>query len=180
LATVVQDAATVVNSFWARHWSDYFTGSYSPPSFRGLYTKATAPDCGGDVLAPDNAAYCTDGDYLAFGADLMALGLKEGNALDYLVVAHEWGHAVQARLRSSLRAQAEELQADCLAGAALYGAAGDGDLTFEGGDEKVITKSLSDLADSTAWTSSSDHGDPFQRIESFDLGRTKGVAGCVG
>jgi hypothetical protein len=40
----------------------------------------------------------------------------------YLVVAHEWGHAIQARLNPDIQAVRRELQADCLAGAAIFGA----------------------------------------------------------
>lgn len=179
VAKYVKDAVYAVNAFWTRHWSNYFTGSYFPPTVRGLYDATHAPICGGRPLETNNAAYCPGGDFVAFGSDLMNKGITDGNAFDYLVVAHEWGHAIQARLAVSLQAQQRELQADCLAGAELYGAARDHTLTFEQGDEKAIAKSLADSANETPWTSTTNHGDSFQRIENFDLGRTKGVRGCL-
>ena len=94
------------------------------------------------------------------------------------MVAHEWGHAIQARLDSSLVAQAEELQADCLGAAALYGAAADGNLEFDAGDEQELVTSLSALADQMPWTMTSDHGDAFQRVQWFTLGRNGGVNAC--
>ena len=97
----------------------------------------------------------------------------------YLVIAHEWGHAIQARLDNSLVWEGGELQADCLAGAALYGAAADGTLNFEAGDSNEIAMSLSALGDSSPWTDSTTHGDAFERVGAFDLGRTGGVAACL-
>ena len=38
--------------------------------------------------------------------------------------------------------------------------------------------SLTALADQMPWTMSSDHGDPFQRVEWFTLGRNGGVQAC--
>ena len=45
--------------------------------------------------------------------------------------------------------------------------------------EKAIVASLTTLADETGWTNTRDHGDAFQRIESFDLGRSNGVKACL-
>jgi predicted metalloprotease len=94
-------------------------------------------------------------------------------------VAHEWGHAIQARLDQSLNSQASELQADCLAGAVLYGAVRDGTLTFEEGDVKEIATALTAVSDETPWTSVADHGDPFERTGAFDQGRRGGVPACL-
>lgn len=109
----------------------------------------------------------------------MARGFEMGDSWVYAVVAHEWGHAIQARLSLALRTQAAELQADCLAGATLYGAAADGNLQFEEGDEKELVRALSDLADETPWTETTDHGDPFERVEWFNDGRRGGVTACL-
>jgi uncharacterized protein len=174
-------AEQVVDGFWARHWSDFFTGTYRSPKIFGLYDASNAPSCGNASGAdPDNAFYCPAGDFLAFGAPLLAKGYALGtNSFTYLVVAHEWGHAVQNRLSDALNSRAAELQADCFAGATIYGAAADGSLRFEPGDEKAIATSLTQLADNTAWTSTSDHGDAFQRVEAFDTGRKGGVQACL-
>ena len=42
----------------------------------------------------------------------------------YLVVAHEWGHAIQYRVPRSLVVRGRELQADCLAATVLPGIVG--------------------------------------------------------
>ena len=46
------------------------------------------------------------------------------------------------------------------------------------GDDAELIGSLTALADQMPWTMSSDHGDPFQRLEWFTLGRNGGVQAC--
>ncbi|MDN4614597.1 hypothetical protein P5G50_09040 [Leifsonia sp. F6_8S_P_1B] len=176
-----QTAIDVVDTFWATHWSDYFTGEYTSPTVYGYYDGEdpdSAPTCNGTPLEAGNAFYCGETDELSWDVTLMSGGYAQGDAFAYLVVAHEWGHSIQARV-SDIRTDAYELQADCLAAAALYGAAADGSLQFEDGDEKEITSALTFLSDSTAWTDTADHGDTFQRIEFFDAGRRGGVTACL-
>jgi predicted metalloprotease len=176
-------AVRLVDLYWRRHWSEFFTGSYAPPTVLGLYDGSdpqTAPLCGTRPLGANNAYYCKVGDYVAWDQQLMLLGGQRiGDSWVYLIIAHEWGHAIQARLRKSLVTKSAELQADCLAGATLYGSKADGRLDIEEGDQKELVDSLSAVADETAWTSSDDHGDPFERVEFFNRGRTGGVDACL-
>lgn len=182
LAEDIDSAVEVTNDWWTRHWGDYFTGRYTPPNVVGIYDGndvANAPTCFGDPLPPGNAFYCPDGDYVAWDKTLLELGYEIGDAWPYLIIAHEWGHAIQADLEMSLQSEQYELQADCLAGAVLYGSRDDGTLEFEDGDEKEIVDGLNFIADEVPWGMSGDHGDSFQRIEAFNLGRTAGVPGCL-
>lgn len=181
---ILQDmdtATEVVNNYWASHWSEFFTGSYSPPQVVGLYdgTGANVPLCAGKPLEAGNAHYCESGDFVAWDVSLMASGFMSGDAWVYLVIAHEWGHAIQARLSKTLESQQAELQADCFAGAVLYGARDDGTLQFEQGDEREIANGLASVADETPWTKEGDHGDTFERIQAFGAGRTGGVNACL-
>jgi predicted metalloprotease len=188
LRTDVESAVTIVDEYWAGHWGEYFTGTYTAPTVadvldvRGVYDGSDpdlTPTCDGEPLEEFNAFYCVPEDYVAWDAGLLLAGADEvGDAWVYLIVAHEWGHAVQARLDSTYIAEAKELQADCLAGAALYGAAADGRLDLEAGDEQEIVNSLSLVSDQMPWTMVADHGDPFQRVQWFNLGRNAGVNAC--
>ncbi|QXJ25174.1 neutral zinc metallopeptidase [Actinomadura graeca] len=177
----LRSAATVTNGFWRRHWQGLFTGTYRPPRVRGLYDgrdPGSAPRCGGKPLEPGNAAYCPGGDYVAWDARLMRSGYARGDAWVYLVVAHEWGHAIQNRLRRNLVSAASELQADCLAGAALYGASKDGRLTFEKGDQQEIVAAFKVIGDKSPWTRPGDHGTSSQRLRSFSRGGNGGAKAC--
>ncbi|WP_354263803.1 neutral zinc metallopeptidase [Arthrobacter sp. OAP107] len=176
----IQTAQRITDKFWARHWVEYFPGRYSPPNVLGTYdgTSPNAPYCGTAKLPAENASYCKPDDSVAWDITLMNSGYQQGDSWPYLVIAHEWGHAIQARLGNSVTNVAKELQADCLAGAVLFGAAADGDLVLETGDQKELASALSTLADETSWTKSADHGDPFERIGAFDAGRLHGVLEC--
>lgn len=178
----MQGAQDIVDGYWATHWSDFYTGTYEPPTVLGLYDGTIAdetPTCDGKPLDAYDAYYCAPEDFLAWDVNLMVRGADLiGDTWVYLVIAHEWGHAIQERLDLSLVAEGDELQADCLGAAALFGAAADGTLTIEEGDEKEMVSSLSVLSEEMAWTSSADHGDPFQRVQWFTLGRNSGVNAC--
>ncbi|MFG2196949.1 neutral zinc metallopeptidase [Streptomyces sp. NPDC048639] len=177
----IDAAVTVVNRYWSDHWDDQFTGTYRPPKILRGYDgeAARVPACAGEPLADDNAVYCTAADFLAWDVDLMNAGHRAGDAWVYLVIAHEWGHAIQNRINSDLVAQELELQADCLAGAVLFGAAEDGGLRFESGDTEELTQALSALADDTPWTKATDHGNATERIGAFERGAEGGVQGCI-
>ncbi len=185
LAEDIQSAQQIADGWWQQHWKDYFTGRYTAPNvFNGDgiydgYDTENAPTCYGDMLPPGNAFYCPDGDYVAWDITLLELGYEIGDSWPYLIIAHEWGHAIQADLSMDLQSEQYELQADCLAGAVLYGSRDDGTLEFEPGDEKEIVDGLNFIADEVPWGMSGDHGDSFQRIEAFNLGRTAGVPGCL-
>jgi uncharacterized protein len=187
MAADVQTAIETSDGFWANHWSEFFTGSYSSPAvfgdYNGMYVSSDArfpgPTCGGEEPLADNAFYCPPEDYLAWDLVLMSDAYTLGDAFLYYVIAHEWGHAIQARLDGSLVAQAQELQADCLAAAALYGAVADELLTLEEGDEAEIANALVSVADTTPWGTTEDHGSPFERIEWFNAGRQGGVPTCL-
>ncbi|WP_067822699.1 neutral zinc metallopeptidase [Actinomadura kijaniata] len=177
----LRTAEQVVNGFWARHWSELFTGAYRPPTVVGLYNgrdPATTPMCGDRPLERNNAAYCPAGDYVAWDITLMRNGYARGDAWVYLVIAHEWGHAIQDRLRRDLVSPAAELQADCLAGATLYGAAADGAVRFEAGDEEEIVRSFRVIGDDVPWTKPGDHGSAAERLRFFERGGDGGVSAC--
>ncbi|MEU5992712.1 neutral zinc metallopeptidase [Spirillospora sp. NPDC047418] len=174
-------AETTTDDYWRRHWTELFTGSYSSPRVVGLYDggdPASAPRCGRERLTRDNAAYCPSGDYVAWDAHLMRSGYARGDAWVYLVIAHEWGHAIQARLRRGLVSSAAELQADCLAGAVLYGSSDDGTLRFEAGDEQELVDAFQVIGDKAPWTKPGDHGTAVQRLRSFSRGGENGVPAC--
>jgi predicted metalloprotease len=175
----MQGAVTVVGQFWTTHWGDYFTGTYAAPRVVGYYEDSTGLKCGNEPASPDNAFYCHPGDYLAFDHSFMADGYASGDSFPYLVVAHEWGHAIQNRLDPSLVPQAQELQADCFAGAALAGAIQDGELELETGDTEEITAAFVALGDAEPWTDQSSHGTAEQRLAAFKEGVSGGVPDCL-
>lgn len=161
----------VVDGYWRQHWSQYFAGSYSPPRVVGLYDSRMTPmPCDGSLWTSNNAWYCGSTDSVGFDLVFMQRVYELGDSFIYLVVAHEWAHAIQARLRPDVRAVAYELQADCLAGAAMYGATADGALQWDEGDADELVYALHSLGDATPWTRPGDHGSPEERLAHFRMG----------
>jgi predicted metalloprotease len=99
-----------------------------------------------------------------------------------MVLAHEWGHAIQARLGSSLPGVITELQADCFAGSWMDrvregGAAG---LQLTDPDLRLAITGILEFRDSPG-TSADDegaHGSAFDRLGSFQDGLEGGAPAC--
>jgi predicted metalloprotease len=173
-------AVTAVDAFWRTRFPQLFNATYTSPTVTGRYLGTSGPGCGGEPSTPFNAFYCSDGDFLAWDTNLMATGFNAiGDAWIYLIIAHEWGHAIQARLDRSLVSVAAELQADCLAGAAIQGAVDLKVIELQPGDNQELSKTLISVADKFAWTSTSDHGNATQRITFFNRGTRGGVPACI-
>ena len=183
LTELAQDERTAVNitdRFWREVFPETFGRSYRSPDVQGGYRGRGGPTCGGQPSVPNNAFYCPSEDFLAWDENLMAAGYNQiGDAWVYLIIAHEWGHAIQARLQRDQVSVAAELQADCLAGATLFGAAERGLVTIERGDTEELQQTLVAVADDFPWTEESDHGNAQQRINAFNTGAQEGVRACV-
>ena len=189
-------AVRAVDTWWRTSWNEYFSGQYTAPGLApaarapGLYDAPREQVYCGDLLLPEsNAFHCPIGDFLAFEVDLMLLSQELGDAFVYLVVAHEWAHSVVSHIDPALVSEAYELQADCLAGAALQGAVDAGLLRLEPGDAEEFTASLAAVAGDNAWGTiyvdasgqpqTETHGSAQERIDAFERGSTDGVRACL-
>ncbi|MFB9540153.1 MULTISPECIES: neutral zinc metallopeptidase [Streptomyces] len=178
----IDAAVQGVDAYWQTHWSEFFTGTYSSPTVYGEYDSASAvdPQCRGKPPLANNAFYCwLPEDFIAWDIHLMENGYAAGDVYVYFIIAHEWGHAVQARLDVRLRDIALELQADCIAGAELNGAAQDGTILFEEGDADELGQAIKSTADAFPWNKATDHGDVNQRISYFNRGWQGGISACL-
>lgn len=173
-------AVNVVDAYWTRHFAEISGGGYASPQVLGGYVGADGPPCGGQPSPAFNAFYCPVGDFLAWDEQLMDAGYNQiGDAWVYLVIFHEWGHAVQARLSASQVDVAAELQADCFAGASMQGSIDDGILALNPGDMQELSDTLIAVADDFPWSDSSSHGDARQRTAAFSLGAEGGPTACL-
>jgi predicted metalloprotease len=180
LAGDERSAVAVTDAFWRGKFQESFGRSYRSPQVKGGYRGEDGPPCGDQPAVPFNAFYCPGEDFLAWDENLMAAGYQQiGDAWVYLIIAHEWGHAIQARLQRDQVSVAAELQADCLAGATLFGAAERRLVKLEPGDTEELAQTLAAVADDYPWTNESDHGNAQQRISSFNAGAEGGVRACI-
>jgi len=176
----IETAIYAVDGFWKTHWNEYFNVPYWPPRLEPYYGNNN-PKCGG-IYSPmaENAYYCGPNNYIAWDMNFLSSMYEDprlGDASIYLVIAHEWGHAVQYQVYGSLSSSVEtELQADCLAGAALRGAINDGVLIEEPGDQDEIFNNLVRVADK--WGNPRSHGSARERNLAFQTGENGGVPAC--
>src|SRR4051812_45255853 len=115
-----------VERFWRENFPDIaggkqfevVKGGYFPYTQRKL-----PPPCGGQPPEyQPNAFYCPPGDFIAWDTQNLIPQLEQryGALLVGVVMAHEYGHAVQTRLGRTRDATVVlEQQADCFAGAWL-------------------------------------------------------------
>ena len=130
---LAQAALADLEVYWAEQFPQVFGQEFTP--LQGGYFSVDPDDvdprdfpngvgCGADPLeAENNAFYCRssrapNSDSITYDRSFLAdLSAEYGRFIPALVMAHEFGHAVQARVGSPQSSIATETQADCLAGA---------------------------------------------------------------
>jgi len=118
-----------IQIFWKKQFPATFKGRrYEPIAPNRIFPYDTSgyPACGGGIRPyVKNARYCPEDDTVAY--DIEGLFPEQyndfGNFAVAMILAHEWGHAIQERAYGLERAQAAgipsivlETQADCFAG----------------------------------------------------------------
>jgi hypothetical protein len=127
------------------------------------------------------AAYCPkDAAIILAPAEIDKIAREYGDFVPVVAVAHEWGHHIQASLgvpdQKTIR---EELQADCLAGAALGNAAALG--LVDKGDIRQATDVTRDALGDPEWLprdSDQAHGSGDQRVRNLLAGYEQGLSAC--
>ena len=136
---VVNLALSDIERYWTATYPTIADGKPFQPIQGGYhpYTQASPPPaCGGEegVYQP-NAFYCPVGDFIAWDAEKLIPQLQSnfGRLLVALVIAHEYGHAIQHRLNlTGQPSVVVEQQADCFAGAWLADAMAGHSASFGG------------------------------------------------
>ena len=132
-----------------------------------------------------NAFYCPEGDFVAWDAQGLIPKLERdfGNFAAALVIAHEWGHAIQERTGTSSDATIPlELQADCFAGAwAKHATTTNNDaFNVKPGDVEQALSGYLYFSDPVGTNPGEQgaHGSAFDRIDAFSDGYSHGVKRC--
>jgi len=188
-----EESLADVQAYWADAYPDTYGGRYvAIPSSRvhPYSSDDPPPGCGTRGTTPyrevaGNAFYCPEGDFIAYDVEALipALQRKYGDVAVGLVLAHEMGHAIQARGGAPERAFVHvELQADCFAGAwAQHVAAGDDtDLALSDDDLDRALAGFLELRDpsGTEGGAHGAHGNAFDRVSAFQDGLTGGARAC--
>lgn len=117
-----------LEQFWSENWDGALTGTFSPVAGLVSYDAAdpAGPQvCGNSLYQLANAFYCYDGDVMAWDRGEFIPGAAQyfGEMGVVGVMAHEFGHAVQAKahlVEKSTPVLVKEQQADCFAGVYLH------------------------------------------------------------
>lgn len=147
------------------------------------------------------AFYCPVGDFIVYddgdepivfpgGVEqeplLFSLAQRYGPATIGIVLAHEYGHAIQQRsgaLDLGLPTVATEQQADCISGAwAGRAAAGDAfGVPFSDGDVRAGLIAMIEVQDPVGTTPNvnGSHGSGFDRVGAFQVGFREGLSRCA-
>lgn len=176
----VRTARTLTEEFWKQQLAQ-LGQTYRPIADFVPYSGTSGPSCGGEPPVPNNAFYCPLGHFIAYDQDWMeALWNEMGDGSVYLIIPHEFGHSIQAQLRTDFELNVQmELQADCYAGGTLSALVNSGALGVEAGDENELLLSLAAAGDPTDdWLNPAAHGTAEQRQASFARGYRGGVGVC--
>lgn len=163
-----------LNNWWQAQF-DASNLTYYPPNRVVSYRDHRNPRLN------NNAFYTSGGHYIAYDIDLMENSLSRfGDFAPVAIMAHEWGHLVQANL--GIREEYsiyQELQADCLAGSYATYLQERGNL--EEGDLEEGLHQMFSIGDSarTPWFHENAHGTGEQRYAAFLLGFENDVDTCI-
>lgn len=188
-------AVSDIEEFWTQAYPETFDGAVFTPVDALVSWDSDSYDgvfCGTDTIGLVNAGFCLPDNTIGWdrGELLPALRAANGDMGVALVLAHEYGHAVERQAELNKRGTpvlVAEQQADCFAGAYMRWVAegssprftlstGEGlngvlaaviafrDPLFSEGDD------LSEL---------DEHGSAFERVSAFQFGFTDGPASCA-
>ncbi|WP_041832484.1 neutral zinc metallopeptidase [Actinoplanes sp. N902-109] len=188
---VITPALKDVERFWTGAFPRISDGKAFKPVQGGYhpYTRSDPPPaCGGQPGEyQPNAFYCPDGDFIAWDAEVLIPQLQEnfGPLLAGVVVAHEYGHAIQTRLGLGDQPTVVlEQQADCFAGAWTADVLAGRSTVFKDVTPEQLDNTVAGLLQlrdqpGTSAANPQAHGNAFDRIRAFQDGVEKGPATCA-
>jgi predicted metalloprotease len=182
-----------IQDFWAEEFPGLYGEEYEPIADDRIIAAEPGiklPKCQGTTLtyddAEDNAFYCYESNFIAYDdVSLFPQLFRDfGDFSIALVLAHEWGHAVQDRAENDDAPTIQkELQADCFAGAWVSSLdQGRGRLELANGNLDAGLAALLQFKDPIGTSFEVDdgaHGSGFDRISAFQEGFGNGAGECA-
>jgi uncharacterized protein len=162
---------------------------YDSPNGVVAFDEPIVTACGRAEPDEEAAFYCVIDEKIYYSAEFRSLIEQQiGDFAWVIVVAHEWGHHIQAQLGFDLGIVPDssrtppsiefEQQADCLAGAYAIDAERGGWLDAGDIDEALNITDLSGDPPGTAWNDPRAHGTGDERIDAFLRGYNGSIAAC--
>jgi predicted metalloprotease len=190
-----RQAVSDIEEYWEDAYGATFDGQFTPVealiSWDANGFDGT-PFCGEDTYGLVNAAFCYDDETIGWdrGELMPALRKSYGDMGMTLVLAHEYGHAVQhqAGLKSkNTPTLVAEQQADCFAGAYMRWVAEGKSPRFTLSTGEGLNNVLAAvvafrdplLAEGDPEVGVDEHGSAFERLSAFQFGFTDGPSACA-
>lgn len=192
---LARQAISDIEEFWSGSYGDAFGGRYTP--VKALYSwDANGFDsiafCDTDTYGLVNAGFCHDDNTIGWDRDELLPDLQRahGEMGVAMVLAHEYGHAVQFQaglVDEDTPTLVAEQQADCMAGAYMRWVAEDNSTRFTlstgEGLNNVLAAVISFrdplLSEDDPEVGVDEHGSAFERLSAFQFGFTDGAAACA-
>lgn len=188
------NAVSDIEDYWNNAYTDSFNGQFSPVEAL-ISWDANGFDntafCGQNTYGLVNAAFCDDDNTIGWdrGQLLPSLQKSYGDMGVALVLAHEYGHAIQHEAGLDKKGSptlVAEQQADCFAGSYMrWVAEGKSPrFTLSTGDglNNVLATMIGFrdpvLAEGNLEAGKDEHGSAFERISAFQFGFTDGPSAC--
>ncbi len=192
---VAANAVSDIEDYWRKVYGDTFKGDFTPVEAL-ISWDANGFDgtsfCGEDTYGVVNAAFCYDDNTIGWdrGELLPALRKAYGDMGMAMVLAHEYGHAVQHQANLNGKGTptlVKEQQADCFGGAYMrWVAEGNSPrFTLSTGDglNKVLAAVIGFrdplLVQGDPEAGVDEHGSAFERLSAFQFGFTDGPSACA-
>jgi len=189
------NAVSDIEDYWGQVYGEAFDGQFTPVEALISWDANgfdDTPFCGEDTYGLVNAAFCYDDDTIGWdrGELLPALRKAYGDMGVTMVLAHEYGHAIQHQAglnNKNTPTLVSEQQADCFAGGYMRWVAEDKSprFTLSTGDglnnvlAAVIAFRDPLLAEGDPEVGVDEHGSAFERLSAFQFGFTDGPSACA-
>ncbi|MCW2779096.1 MAG: LpqM protein [Frankiales bacterium] len=179
----LQGVLTSLETYWSTALPGQLGAPFSAPKRYSYYRPedGPGPTCGGEPAPAKNAFYCPSGDFIAWDETglLIPYYVQAGDFAAAFVLAHEFGHAMQARLpKKEAPGILSELQADCFAGSWARAVQDQGALSAGDLDEATLAVFSARDVPGTKFTDPQAHGSGFERTRAFSDGYEGGPKAC--
>lgn len=191
---LARTAVADIEDYWAKTFPETFDGASFESISRLVSYDSRAPRgvrlCGTDSKGLVNAFYCPKDDMIAWdrGELLPQLSAEFGQMAPVAVLAHEMGHAVQARAGTAKPDDPVivlEQQADCYTGSYFRHVAEGSSDAFEistgNGLNQVlgVLNHIRDVPGASDFRVQDAHGSAFDRVTAFQFGFSEGPDRCA-
>ncbi|ULE31625.1 neutral zinc metallopeptidase [Mycobacterium sp. IDR2000157661] len=190
-----RQAISDIEEFWQGAYGEAFGGEFRPVNEVVSWDANGFDDinfCSGETFGVVNAGYCHDDQTIGWdrGELLPSLQQDYGDMGVTMVLAHEYGHAVQETAGladENTPTLVSEQQADCLAGSYMRWVAEGNSSRFSLATGEGLNSVLAAviafrdplLSENSPELGVDEHGSAFERLSAFQFGFTDGAVACA-